>query len=186
MSFENANRALRVRPTERFSTRIKWPGKVFIVGDTNMSEQTLTFMTSDLVEVLKKNRTKHVQDFEKAVEKYSQELKAVCLRKLAALKANKKVSPHVQLVFPVSYVNVYDQHIGFFEHTTDKTVRLTVEQYKHFFEDQWFWTQSSDALSYPYHYSSLERASNTAAGPLVVGADVPDFVDETKITEETA
>ncbi len=124
------------------------------------NDREVTVRRSELLDVLKKNRGTHVNDFkaacsgyrELATQKLQESLKDV-QRQLSVLKEGDKL-PHVFVSFslppPVSHERTYDQIIRMMEMEVADNVVLTASQFGCFVMDDWEWTQQWRDATTPY------------------------------------
>lgn len=114
------------------------------------AERTIPVKKATLLEILKKNRIKHVEDYNEARELY---LKAYCkLLKEILKKAEKEgvTTRNISIVEPVSYEKDYSQIIGMLEMSTEEQVEISASEYMAYVEDKWSWKESWASISTSY------------------------------------
>lgn len=116
----------------------------------------VTIERDKLLEQVKKNRAKHKDDFDSAMEVYNEQ----CLKELrkraekvelfiaepeASLKADEDFTPESFMRFhlscPRQYLEVYDQVIESMTWTTEKEIKLSGDQFRNWVMDKWDWSE---------------------------------------------
>jgi len=98
---------------------------------------------SELLTILRKNRTEHRDIFLKAQTRYRE----VAIKELdAQLKAARNGRPFVlakivELVQPKDYTSQYDRAIQMLEMSVDETVVITAVEFQNFVQDKWNWSR---------------------------------------------
>jgi hypothetical protein len=118
--------------------------------------KNLKFKTSELLEILKKNRTAHEQTYKEAKKAYDR-LRKVCDDFKKKVTRDYKAEAYVSLNEPKSYLKSYDQVIRMFELTVETEIELDSESFLHYVMDEWEW--SSRCRGDPMTYLSAQNAS---------------------------
>jgi hypothetical protein len=116
----------------------------------------VTIERGKLLEQVKKNRAKHKDDFDSAMEVYLDQC-VKHLRKRAekvelyisdpevSRKADEDFTPdrfmHFNLSCPRQYLEVYDQVIESLEWTEEKEIKLSGDQFRNWVMDKWDWSE---------------------------------------------
>lgn len=112
---------------------------------------TCNMEVSRLIEILRENRTKHIDVHERALagwrKRVSQEIETL-RTKLTSGDLNMSVS--ISLPRPESYTDAYDTVIRMLEDTTDETIRLESAAYRQLVQDQWEWSTGFITTSRAY------------------------------------
>lgn len=109
-----------------------------------------------LIEVLKKNREKHVKEYNDAVEGWKLEALKVLKKKSQAIKKGEEFSNlNFGLNKPVSHEKEYDRVIEMMEFTKDTELELDSQAFNQYVRDEWAWTQEFKTMS--ANYSSNRR-----------------------------
>lgn len=115
---------------------------------------------TELLAVLKENRSRHIKDFKVACEGYREAaLKRIdkifgeVRDQVARLKKGETVAViglHFNLAVPVSHERAYNQTIKMMEMEVEDNVVLTASQFACFVMDDWDWTQEFRNSTSPY------------------------------------
>jgi hypothetical protein len=101
--------------------------------------KNLKFKTSELLEILKKNRTAHEQTYKEAKKAYDR-LRKVCDDFQKKVEREYKSEAYVSLNEPKSYLKSYDQVVRMFELTVETEIELDSEAFRHYVMDEWEWS----------------------------------------------
>lgn len=105
----------------------------------------ITVEKANLVDIVKKNRKKHEQLFDEALEAFHKQVesaydkitkKATSKKGLALADARMILSKPTK---PTNNLNDYDRVLGMLKLETHDQVKLTAEEYEQFVEDNWAW-----------------------------------------------
>lgn len=114
----------------------------------------MSFRVSELIDVIKKNRDKHVKDYAEAVSDYKGKLLQVLNAKVQdisnSLKSEDVPSGHVSVEAPVSHVEEYDQYLEMLEMCQDEIVPLSMAMFNQLVRDKWSWKKGFDSLKTSY------------------------------------
>ena len=111
---------------------------------------TIKVATSELIGIIKDNRTTHITEFKEAVESYQQEVVEVLEEGLRKAKAGKKYITSFHVQKPESHEDDYDTIIGMLELSVDETVTLDHNQYKQYVQNVWFWSDTFNSTKAYY------------------------------------
>jgi hypothetical protein len=114
---------------------------------------------TDLLQKLKENRDKHVEEYNVALEGYKIEVRKVIDEAVAQVKAGEFDSKSLYLVesMPENHLGDYEQVIAMMEISIDDVINLEAAEVQQYVLDQWHWKHSFSATTAKY-------ASNVSAG----------------------
>lgn len=118
-----------------------------------MSKKEMNFSTKELLENIKKNRSKHAAEYVEAVHEYKTKLKAVLKDKLKEVeKSADNVVPKgsFSVPEPKCYLEEYDQFIDMLEMTKDETTSLSITMFNQLVRDQWSWKHDFELTKASY------------------------------------
>ena len=93
----------------------------------------------ELLDVLRKNRTKHGEIFAEALEGYKAKVIETLERTLAQAKAGERVAEYIQIPKPVNQTHEYNRAIRMMEMCVEAVVALTEEDFESYVMDRWAW-----------------------------------------------
>ena len=97
-----------------------------------------------LISVLKENKIKHIEDYEKAVLGYKINVKKALsvkqkeLKNLPLLELGK-FNPSLDIFMPTSHENDFDTVIGMLEVCEDTEILINNDEYKQYYLNEWSW-----------------------------------------------
>ena len=94
----------------------------------------------ELLKILKENRQKHSDNYDKAKVGFRKLLIQELEKKLASANAGKKVALSFKNRKPDNNLDDYDEVIGMLELDTNNIVELDAQQYKQYVKDDWAWS----------------------------------------------
>lgn len=97
--------------------------------------RTVKVKRSDLIEKIKENKKKHIEEYEKAVIAYKEEaLKQ--LKKLTEKANDGKMNLKLDLITPVNVSEDYDKIVEMFEWEVEDVVELSQDEFIQFVQDE--------------------------------------------------
>jgi hypothetical protein len=105
---------------------------------------------NDLLTILRENRARHSETFQKALDAYYNEMLRLLEQKIADVRAGRKVSHVITLPTPEEHIADYDRVIGMLEMSLDEEVELDEHQYDEYVNDEWGWRRSFTANTSSY------------------------------------
>lgn len=114
-------------------------GRVFSEGH----QIIITAKTDEVLEALRTNRKKHINDFEDAKKAYFVAAEKLLKKELGRIKEGKFRSLGISLSIPMSYEKQYDTAIRMFElhkNADKETIELNSNQVDSLVHDVWDWT----------------------------------------------
>lgn len=93
-----------------------------------------------LLEILRKNREKHVAEFKAARAGYVEQSIKALAAELGKARDGQPFTLRIDLVKPKTYAFQYDQVIGMLELTRDEAVDMTLADYRSLVLDKWDWS----------------------------------------------
>jgi hypothetical protein len=114
---------------------------------------------SDLINALKINRDKHVEEYAEAVKNYMSELTTRLKVLTKSVKNNEFRSDRYQITLapPVDAKKMYDQYINMLSMSQKDTMNISTHEYQCFVEDEWDWAKAAKVTN------SFYSSSNTKA-----------------------
>jgi hypothetical protein len=104
----------------------------------------------ELLEILKKNREKHVAEYNLAVAGYPAAMIKELQDQIKAVKKGTVKELHLRLPRPTSYEENYTEVIEMLEMSVDKTIHLDRSGFKSYIKDEWGWSGAFKAMSSSY------------------------------------
>ena len=111
---------------------------------------TVNLKRSELLAVLKKNRTTHRKIFLEAQDGYRKQAIAELDQFLAEAKAGKRIRRALTLIEPVDQTKEYDMAIRMLEMSVDKVVSLSDHDFQCYVMDEWRWKGQFEASNMSY------------------------------------
>ena len=118
-----------------------------------LGENGLTIITvnkNELLSALVKNRDKHVQDYNDAMEGYKEESEKEVLKLLDRVRNGDFSEMHVKLTKPVSHEKDYTKVINMLTMSIDTEIKISDEQFMMYVEDDWRWREQFEAVKNNY------------------------------------
>lgn len=133
-------------------------------GGNGDDVMVVTVKKSELIEILTKNKAKHVDEFKQACAIYRKKV----LEEYGAFKSGiaeflhtweaatdfNKLPDfprlHTQLTRPVSYEDAYDRALGMLKLHTKDEMTLDMTSYRKYIEDEWEWSSSAKLSNASY------------------------------------
>jgi hypothetical protein len=146
--------------------------------------------TSGLIEVLKGNRQKHVEEYKEAVRQFRMRSVAALKRELEKAINGKKFETNLCMTRPVSHEKDYDLVIKMLELSVDDVTILDQHDFNQFVNDEWSWKPSFSSSTAYYSgscgtsgYSGVSGTSGTSG---TSGFKyVPERTEEAEEVEES-
>lgn len=99
-----------------------------------------------LLDVLRANRSKHVQDYKDAVEGFQEAMIELLEETLVKAKNGELKSLSVALAEPKSHEQEYTDAIEMLEVSVDAVINLDSDMFKAYYKDQWPWSRGFNDL----------------------------------------
>lgn len=103
--------------------------------------QTVEIGTEPLSKILKENRSKHREVFEKALEGYRAQVITHLGVMIEDAKAGRRILRHIELPEPVDQTRDYDRAIKMCELSVSPTVKLSEREFAQYVMDDWAWKE---------------------------------------------
>lgn len=114
-------------------------------------EMKVTVRTADLREILTKNKAKHIDAYQAAVEGYRKQAMEALQKRLAKMEtADKPPSLSFKMPKPESHEKDYDRALGMLKLHANDTLVLDTEAYQKFVEDDWDWKHNFENVASSY------------------------------------
>ena len=110
----------------------------------------------DLLKVIKKNRKKHVEEYESASKIFIEDAIAKLQEMLKVAQTKGRIIQSLGLAEPKSYVESYDTAIRMLEMSVDEVIELSEQEFKQFVEDNWVW-KSAFTTTTSFYNSKLAQ-----------------------------
>ena len=110
------------------------------------NRQSVNVNRQNLLAVMKENRTKHIKDYNDAVEGFQDAM--IDLLKLTLSKAKRGELKYlsVSLAAPQSHEQEYTDAIEMLEVSVDEVINLDTDMFKAYYKDQWAWSRGFNEL----------------------------------------
>jgi hypothetical protein len=108
----------------------------------NESLDKVRVKKSEVLVALRKNLTKHKEEYNVAAEQYRARAKEELTEKLKTIIDGKNISLHTNLSPPDNHTKEYERTIKMLEMCQDESVYITSHQFDCFIEDEWGWKES--------------------------------------------
>jgi hypothetical protein len=105
---------------------------------------------TQLIEVLKKNREGHRDEFLKAQEGFKKKVIETFEERLADARAGKKFNVWISMPEPEDHTADYDLALGMLEMEVDENVVLAEAEYRQLVNDDWGWKNQFTATNAMY------------------------------------
>ncbi|MDP2728464.1 MAG: hypothetical protein Q8P59_13100 [Dehalococcoidia bacterium] len=124
-----------------------------MIGANSHGARTYTFLASEIVEALKKNRAEHQEIVEEAQKGFEEKVILELKKALADAKAGRAFRTLLGLDMPRSYLREYDNAIDVLEATQRAgtvEIDLTADEYERFVRNRWDWMMGFATLNSKY------------------------------------
>lgn len=112
--------------------------------------QSVRMMKSELVEIVRANLQKHMEEYEIALAGYWVELKKQLRSLLNEAEDQKDKNYSFSLTKPSNYKSDYDRAILMLEKSVDDIIELTNDEFGQYVQDEWHWKQRYGAINSSY------------------------------------
>lgn len=103
-----------------------------------------------LLETVKKNRAKHKQIFETAIQVYRKKVIKELQLRIKQAEQGKDIIRYITLEEPLNYIADYDKAIKMLEMSVDDNIRLEHNDFNCLVLDEWQWSKAFVSNSLPY------------------------------------
>jgi len=125
--------------------------------------RTITVKKDELLDVLSRNRSKHREVFEAALDGYRKHAMKVLGEKIASLSQGKIPEIRFMIERPEDHTRDYDRIIGMVNADQGDTFELSETDFAQYWEDDWQWKRQWAKMSSTYATESY--VSNYGAVP---------------------
>jgi hypothetical protein len=112
--------------------------------------RTINVKKDELLEVLTRNRAKHREVFEAALEGYRRHAIMVLDAKIKALGNGKQPEIRIMIERPEDHTRDYDRVIGMVNADTGHEFELSESDFAQYWEDDWSWKRQWAKMSSTY------------------------------------
>lgn len=95
----------------------------------------------EFIDTVSVNRDAHRALFEKALEGYQRRLVRELQRRIADVKAGRRIEQYIRLPEPADHTDDYDRILAMAEMSVDDIIELGADDFARFVMDQWDWKQ---------------------------------------------
>lgn len=129
----------------------------------------------NVIDILRKNRNKHVTIFADSYKKYRENCISYLERKLEQAKRNGRIKMYDEEILeePRCYLKAYDLAIEMLEMSLDDTLELSEGDFRRYVKDEWDWSRD-------FYISNSSSSSSSSSGSSVIEDDVALYFSETK------
>jgi len=106
------------------------------------NELTVDIPRETLVDKLRRNREKHKQDYQTALEGFRQSVIEDLEAKLEKARDGKDVERNMPNIKPESHLEEYDEAIEMYTMTVEQIIKLPQSDFRQLVRDNWSWKQS--------------------------------------------
>lgn len=119
----------------------------------------LVIKRDQLLDILKENRSKHHDNFVKAVAIYKKKAVELLKQNIDNISAGKRMSIIWTLPVPEEHTKDYDRAIRSLSLDARAEVKLSEQDARNYVDDQWNWSNSflSNTVSYNFKGSELDE-----------------------------
>lgn len=104
-----------------------------------------------LITALQKNKSKHLEDYQKAVVVYFEDLEKRIKSLLEkAQEKDIKYQYYLSLPIPINNEKLYDKYIGMFAMAINETIEISSVDYGCIVDDNWDWSVSASTINALY------------------------------------
>ena len=104
--------------------------------------QTVKVERSKLLEILRENKTKYTELYNKAVEGYWKEAEDVLKAQLDKLAKKEKVDASLDFPYPIDYSEQFDTVIQMVELSISEEITLTHAEFLQYVRNKWNWLEN--------------------------------------------
>lgn len=112
----------------------------------SLNSQSVNVNRIELLEYLRKNREKHILEYQQAVDCYQDAMVNALKKKLKEVRSGKATELSLSLPRPQSYESNYNNVIEMLELSVDENINLDSGAFKAYIKDEWNWSNSFKTL----------------------------------------
>ena len=106
--------------------------------------------TTELIEILVRNRNTHEREFKESMEGYFVKAKRDALALLKAIDERTESTISLVMPKPRSYVKEYNDTIEMLRLSVDKTIQLDMANFRKLVKDEWEWKTNFESIKTAY------------------------------------
>ena len=110
----------------------------------------VTVKRSELIEIVRQNRQRHRNVFERALDGYRAQVIAQLESSLAKARRGERIQQRVTLEEPRDQTKDYDRVIRMLELSTDDEITLTQGEFAQYVMDDWRWSEQFALMASTY------------------------------------
>lgn len=111
---------------------------------------TINVDKSDLIEILKENKTKHEELYDEAVIGYHEEVVEKLSVALDKAEAGEEYVTNLKMTKPEHHLKDYNRIIGMLELATETEIELNPNEYDQYVNDEWSWAGMTNSINAMY------------------------------------
>ena len=120
---------------------------------------------SELLDIIKSNREKHVEDFKKSIKAYRVKAADLFTKELEKMVNGEEFTTNIRLDKPESHIKDYDLIIGMLEMSVDDIIELEWNQFNQYVNDEWGWKPHFKTSVYSNSaYFGMTKISGSTTG----------------------
>lgn len=119
--------------------------------------RTVNIQRAEFVEKVAANRDAHRAVFEKALDGYQRRLVRELERRVADVKAGRRIDRYISLPEPSDHTEDYDRILTMAEMSVDEVIELGADDFARFVMDQWDWKQDFTETATYYDNRPVRR-----------------------------
>lgn len=113
----------------------------------------------ELIVKVKENRNAHKKVFEKAINRYREQVICELEKSISLAKEGKRIRTQIYLPEPIDQTKEYDRALAMLEMSVDLNVELTKQDFAQLVLDDWSWKDSfTSTVSNYLSIEEIERA----------------------------
>lgn len=113
----------------------------------------------ELIVKVKENRNAHKKVFEKAINRYREQVICELEKSISLAKEGKRIRTQIYLPEPIDQTKEYDRALAMLEMSVDLNVELTKQDFAQLVLDDWSWKDSfTSTVSNYLSVEEIERA----------------------------
>jgi len=120
--------------------------------------RTVNIQRAEFVEKVTANRDAHRAVFEKALDGYQRRLVRELERRVADVKAGRRIDRYISLPEPSDHTEDYDRILAMAEMSVDEVIELGADDFARFVMDQWDWKQDFTETATYYEGRPVRRS----------------------------
>jgi hypothetical protein len=126
--------------------------------------RTVNLRRDEFVEKVTANKATHRDVFEKALDGYQRRLVRELERRVADVKAGRRIDRYISLPEPSDHTEDYDRILMMAEMSVDEIIELSADDFTRFVMDQWDWKQDFTETATYYEHAARPARRKGSSG----------------------